>query len=114
MRLGFTHLATLEQALASLQQMADRLEVERNASGRTLLRMSIEELQKTVVESLRQYSWHTTWLLEGWKQESCLAVAAVVARLIQAIADREGPLLSFVPELYLDSALDMVSHQILP
>lgn len=108
MRLGFTHLATLEQGLFSLQQMADRLDRERTSSGRTLLRMSIEELQKTIVESLRQYTWHTTWLLEGWKQEGCLAMAAVTSRLLEQVGKLEGTLLSFVPEVYLEAALDMV------
>ena len=108
MRLTFTHLKTLEQALTSLQQMARRVTTERSASGRTLLRMSMDELKKTIVDSLRQYTWHTTWLLEGWKQEGCLALAAVVSRLVSAVAARPGTLLAFVPELYLESALDMV------
>lgn len=108
-RYCFTHLNTLEQALNSLHHMSDRMGSERNAGGRELLRLSIAECKKTVEDSLRQHAWHSTWLTPQWKQEATLGVATVMARVVLEVAGREGPLLSYVQEPYLEAILEMVS-----
>jgi len=107
-RLGFTHMQTLEQALGTLGSMQERLNTEQSSTGRELLRLSVVECKRTIVDSLRQHAWHAAWLLPAWKQESAVALAAVTSRLMCAIAARPGCLLRFVPELYLESALDMM------
>lgn len=51
------------------------------------------------------------WLLPAWKQEATLALATCVCRLLAAAsAAPEGNLLRYVPEMYLEATLDMVSH----
>lgn len=107
-RLGFTHMQTLEQALGTLGSMQERLETEQSSTGRELLRLSVAECKRTIVDSLRQHAWHAAWLLPAWKQETTMALAATTARLLTALAARPGYLLRFVPELYLEAALDMM------
>jgi hypothetical protein len=88
--------------------MQGRLDAERSPAGRELLSLSVVECKRTVVESLRQHAWHAAWLLAGWKQEAALALAAATCRLLAAAAARPGPPLRFLPELYLEAALDMM------
>jgi len=51
------------------------------------------------------------WLLSEWKQEGTLALSTLVCRLLAAVsAAGEGGLLRYVPEMYLEATLDMVSR----
>ena len=116
-RYGFTHNDTLEQTLRSLRAMTERRdrderEAEEGGGGGhgplEILELSIEEAKSTVRNTQRQHGWEHAWIMQGWQQEGTLAMAAVIGRLLMAIQDVEGPLLAYVQDLYLESALDMV------
>lgn len=104
-------METFDAALNSFKSMEKRLEGEFDIPTIEFLKFSIAECKKTMIESLRQCMWHLTWLMPAWKQETYAAVSAVGCRIISEVAKSTTPLLAYVPDLYVDGALEMVRYR---
>eukprot|EP00887_Chlorella_sp_A99_P000718 scaffold5.g718.t1 len=97
----FGHVHSLEQAMATLAALSER----QGASASARL---AADCKREVVSSLRHHGWHQGWLLSPWKQEAAMSVAVTACRVMEAAAEQREGLLRYVPELYLETTLDML------
>lgn len=108
-KLIYTYMQTFEAAMNSYRGMLERYNSESEGAGAEIIEFTMKECKKTMIESLRLLMWQMNWLMPKWKQETFGALAAVMARiLLNAQRDDRGPLLSYVTDLYVEGALDMV------
>lgn len=107
-KLNYTYMQTFEAALGSYKALEERAAMETEPASTEFLKFSLRECKKTMVESLRQCMWHLTWLMPSWKQETFAASAATMSRIITSVAELDLPLISYVPDLYIDGTLEMV------
>jgi hypothetical protein len=85
-----------------------RLETSDSDSTRELLNLSVPECKRSIVDSLRQHAWHQAWLLPFWKQQATFALSATLCRFLNAAAVASPGLQRYIPDVYLEGALDLL------
>jgi hypothetical protein len=102
-----TFMSTFEMAMTSYKNLMEKL--KHGDADLRLIDHSMEECKSSMLSSLRLLMWHLNWLMPRWKQQTYSTLACTISRVLLTLQeDPDTPEVSYVPEFYVDGAIQML------